>query len=188
MSWIDIVTVISSLSAVAAVVVSIIAIITDAKRSRAVYQLGVSMDFFNRFHEVKMAERRKVASAFLRKRRDIPFDSPEWNDASDVLDFFQVVGTVARSGYLDPKVLYKLLFYWLTHYRNACCDYIEFQQKATPIVWQDMEWLYQQLVICDQQLNAGALSRLSPEQLDEFFTWEMENLASKESRSREGLA
>jgi hypothetical protein len=103
-------------------------------------------------------------------------DDSMWGQVSDVLDFFQVIGTFAKSGYVDTKLLYKLFYYWLSHYWVACDYYIKYTQVLSPMIWTDAEWLYKKLFMYDKRHNKGALNNPNHQKLNDFFRWERDNL------------
>ena len=168
---------VSALAAVAAVVVSVVAIIAESRRSRSAHQVSLILDFYNRFHAEQMARRRKIASLFLLQGRELAPTDTKWNQVSDVLDFFQVLGTFAKSGYVNTELLYKFFYFWLSRYWKACEGHIKLTQESSPMTWDDAMWLYECLHTFDQKNNSGSLSNPTAEQLNAFFQWENGNLA-----------
>ncbi len=169
---------VSALAAVAAVVVSVFAIIAESRRSRSAHQVSLILDFSYRFHAEQLAKRRKIASSFLLQDRELAPTDSTWGQVSDVLDFFQVLGTFAKSGYVNTELLYKFFYFWLSPYWKACEGHIKLTQKSSPMTWGDAKWLYERLYTYDQKNNAGSLSNPTAEQLNAFFQWESVNLAA----------
>jgi hypothetical protein len=168
---------IGPLAAVAAVVVSVVAIIAESRRSRSAHQVSLILEFHNRFHAEQMAKKRKIASLLLLQRREFAPTDTKWGQVSDVLDFFQVLGTFAKSGYVNTELLYKFFYFWLSPYWKACECHIKLTQASSPMTWDDAEWLHERLYAFDQRHNSGSLSDPTAEQLNVFFQWESENLA-----------
>lgn len=170
-------TYISAVAAVAAVVVSIVAVIVESRRSRSAHQVSLALDFYNRFHSEQMGKKRKIASTFLARGRMLSPNDDKWGQTSDVLDFFQILGTFAKSGYVDSGILYRFFYFWLSHYWAACENHIKHVQASSPITWSDAGWLCRSLAAYDKKHNNGALSNPSDEQLTAFFQWEQSNIS-----------
>jgi hypothetical protein len=164
-------------AAVAGVVVSVAALITESRRSRSANQVNVVLDFYNRFHAEQMAQKRKAASSFLLQSRSLAPNDTRWNQVSDVLDFFQILGTFAKAGYVSTELMYKFFFFWLSPYWKASDGHIKLTQASSPMTWADAEWLHGRLCDFDQRKNFRLLSNPTSAQLDVFFRWETQNLA-----------
>jgi hypothetical protein len=166
---------ISALAAVIGVVVSMIAITVESWRSRSAHQVSLILDFNNRFNDEWMVKKRKIASEFLLHNPQTAPTGNEWGQVSDVLDFFQTLGTFAKSGYVSTELLYKFFYFWFSRYWKACESHVKQTQLSSPITWSDAEWLYQCLYAYDQKHNTGALNNPDSEQLNDFFKWEIDN-------------
>lgn len=163
-------------AAVAGVIVSILVAVNEGKRSRSAHHADMVMNLNDRFNDAQMKKKRLFASEFLLENRGVRIDDPRWGQVSDVIDFFQILGTFVKAGNVSHELIYKFFYYWLSHYWTACSAYIEHTRKNSPITWNDAEWLYQELRAFDLKENVGSLSRLSAKQFDDFFKWELENL------------
>lgn len=164
---------------VSGVVISIAALIIETRRSRAAHQVDLILNFENRFLAEDMQKKRRMASEFLKNYRSLDPGDARWGKVSDVVDFFQTLGTFAKSGHVNIELIYKFFYYWLSHYWSACQAYIEKTRSQSSITWEDAAWLHARLRAYDRRHNAGALSNINSAQLDSFFEWELENLASQ---------
>jgi hypothetical protein len=130
----------------------------------------------DRFASETMVERRIHAAKFL--TTPPPLDDKRWDEINDVLDFFQVVGTITRLGHLRHELTYKWFSYWLLHYFEGCQDYIKKMRLGSEITWGDFVWLHEAMTKYDQAHNGGAYCNLSSESVKEFFDWEIRVLTA----------
>ncbi|HEY7655218.1 MAG TPA: hypothetical protein VH881_00010 [Burkholderiales bacterium] len=125
-----------------------------------------------------MTKTRKTASSFLLQGHEVPPADVRWGQVSDVLDFFQILGTFAKAGHVNTELLYKFFYYWLSNYWKACEGHVKVTQLSSPMTWGDAKWLYESLRAFDQRNNFGLLSDPSSEKMSVFFQWEYENLSA----------
>jgi hypothetical protein len=143
---------------------------TERQQTREMFEVDVILKLEDRFGDLILVQRRLHAASFLRSPP--PNDDPRWDDLNDLIDFFQVVGTITKLNHLRIELTYKWFSYWLLHYYAACKDYISAQRESSPVIWKDLVDLYSQMIEFDKKNNNGHLSNLTEEDLQKFLVWE----------------
>ena len=134
------------------------------------------MKFEDQFFGKRMrAARLAVATLFLFSNSyslKIEDDETEekWEDLSDIFDFFQGLGTIVASEAIPTDMAYKSFYYWMKFYFEAGKNYIEYQQKYSPITWADACYLYKECKKNDSK------KEITNEDFKQFFEWEIRNL------------
>jgi len=166
---------IASVSTAAAVIVAIAALILENRRSRAINEIQILMELDKDFRTDRFLQKRNLVSSFLVKSQSAKPDvkAGDWDVVSDVLDFYQGLGTIVRYGHIRIELAYKFYFFWFSRYWEACRLYVEHFQSISPMTLKDASWLHAKLLTFDKRRNEGALGSPSPEVLREFFLWEM---------------
>lgn len=174
---------VSEIIAIIAILVTIILNIKESKRTRSTNQVSLIIDLYNRFHSDIMFEKRIRASEFLLTNRcDVPIEDERWSVVSDILDFFQILGTLAKSGHINKALLHNLFFYWQSNYWKACEKYIVKAQVESPATWGNGDWLYKKLTNFDEKMNKShfiVTDMNADKKLDDFFKFEISNLKQK---------
>jgi hypothetical protein len=105
--------------------------ISDAPR--AVYAVDRPTARFEAsfFGQEKREQRSKAAQAMLGQ-------PPEFQEAEDILDFFETIALLQRRGALDRYMLWHTFYYRVNHYDEAAKEHIEERRSSEPTVWQDI--------------------------------------------------
>ena len=144
--------------AVLALLTTIIIQILETRKSRATRVVDLILGLEDRFQSPSLIEQRRAAARFLLQYNDVedgrslPPDDPKWEDMDDIIDFFQTLGTMTKTGHLSKELVYKFFFPWLRVYWSGADSYIKSVRKD-PVVWADAEWLYQTVVQLEKKLN-----------------------------------
>jgi hypothetical protein len=147
--------------------------------SRKLFEINLVTKLEDRFDSERMIAKRRYAAEFLLKNPTV--DDPRWDKVSDLLDFFQVVGTLTRGENINKELTYKWFFYWFSHYYTACKEYIKKQRgDDETIAWKDLVDLYKDLEAYDKEINNGKLSNPDKTALEDFFKWELDSLKAHE--------
>jgi len=85
----------------------------------------------NFFGPEKREQRAKAAVGMLRQ-------PPEFQEAEDILDFFETIALLSRRGALDRYMLWHTFYYWIDRYYEATKGHIEERRRGEPTVWQDI--------------------------------------------------
>lgn len=185
---------IASTSTALGLIVTIVALVVESRRTRAINEIQLLNTYDAEFREASMCAKRRAAAQFLlgvlpgANRTDLPAADRAWDVVSDVLDFFQGIGTAARHGHIRDELVYKFCFYWFANYWSVCKPYVGLHQSRSRITWADAAWLYERLEKYDRKQNAGSLSRLTAEQQQDFFRWEAENTCREPGNARSGVS
>lgn len=163
---------ITTWATVIGVISSILAVIHESRRSRESREVDLVLNFESRFLDERMTRHRTAAAKFLQSERRLDPHQPQWETVSEVIDFFQVLGTCARIGHVKIELVYKFFYYWLSNYWIASMPFIKRTRGNSSITWDDAQWLYDKLKAFDLKKNSGALSAPSDDDLDKFFSWE----------------
>lgn len=148
--------------------------------SKAAIQAGILLSFTQQFYGKRMRQSRVIAAKFLLTQRNLPVNSDnikEWDVVSDLLDFFFDIAYFTKVESLPKEVVYKNYFYWLSFYYPACQEYIKYYQSEAPAYLKEVDWLYVELAQIDSFSNKGAYSNHSDKDYNEFFEWEIDNMA-----------
>lgn len=147
----------------------------ELRLSRAARHTDLMLKFEERFEGDEMKAKRQAASKFLLEHRlDTPVEDPKWHEVDDVLDFFEVIGTLVKQGDEDPTLAYSFFHYWLSHYWLSCRSYVEAIQQAAPVQWEEATWLFEKLHKIELEKNKGKHANPTPEELALFFKEETE--------------
>ena len=137
----------NAIISVTAVITSITAIysIRDESR-RSTYNLGVNLLFKlnDIFNSPDFIRKRKKAAKFLLKKPDLN----KWDcvEVEDVLDFFEMIGSLTRKRVIDKTLAWEFYVYWLDFYYIITKEYIEYCNVDNPGTWEDLVWLYKKFV------------------------------------------
>lgn len=175
---------ITAISGVVAIVVSVCTLIWQTYQARSVHQVGLMLDMLATFNEEKLCKKRSTAAQFLSVHASCAPDDPKWDVVSDVIDFFQVVGTLGKAGYVDRSLIHNFFYFWLSHYYPLCEKHIRYVRNKSPITWGNACWLYLAMKSYDVRHNNGALSSHSSDEHLVFLTWEMSNTCDDPTEKR----
>jgi hypothetical protein len=146
--------------------------------ARKLFEITIITKLEDKFESEKMIAKRRYAAEFLLTNPTI--DDPRWDNISDLIDFFQVIGTITIKNEIDHELPYKWFYYWLSNYYIACKGYIEKARQSSPITWGDFVKLYEKLKQYDNECNEGKLSNFSKEEIEGFLKWELNSLKAHE--------
>lgn len=166
---------IASASTALAVIVAIISFIFESRRSRAINEIQLLTGLDQQFCSAGFCKKRRLAAEHLCQTTKTDAVNEDWDVVSDVLDFFQVLGTTVKHGHIRTELVYKYFFYWFSNYWIAGLPYVKYVQQNSRITYGDAHWLYQKLASYDQKHNAGALVNQSENERIEFLQWEVHN-------------
>jgi hypothetical protein len=175
---------VTSISTVAAVVVSIWALIFEERRSRRTSQINVMLDLEQRFFSKEMLVKRSVAAKFLLQIHKNQPTQLKWEQVDGVFDYFETIGSVARTGHADTKLVWSFFYYWISYYFTACNSYISSSRKTNPGLWGDANWLYNRLKTYDLKNSAGAHTNPSSDMIQEFLVSEIDLILQIELPNR----
>lgn len=117
--------------------IAVVAIWKESRRSRFALQIDTLLKLDDKFSSAPMLELRSAtAHEFLNKTYD---------NASNVLDFFDFVGLLTNRGALEPTMVWHDFFYWVRGYWFATRDHIPNVQSRDPTIWSDFVTLYSKL-------------------------------------------
>ena len=135
---------ITSVTAVVAALIAIYSIRAESRRST--FNLGVNLLFKMNdvFNSSGFVRKRKKAAKFLLKKPDLN----EWDcvEVEDILDFFQMIGSLTRKGVIDKTLAWEFYVYWVDFYYIITKEYIEYCNIDNPGTWEDVVWLYKKFV------------------------------------------
>lgn len=114
------------------VTLSLIAFAYQVRRARFTQSIDLLLRFeASFFGQEKREQRSKAAQGMLRQ-------PPEFQEAEDILDFFETIALLQRRGALDRYMLWHTFYYWVNHYYEAAKEHIEERRRSEPTVWKDI--------------------------------------------------
>jgi len=114
------------------VTLSLIAFAWQVHRARFTQSIDLLLRFeANFFGPEKREQRARAAAGMLR-------EPPEFQEAEDILDFFETIALLCRRKALDRYMLWHTFYYWVDRYYEAAKGYIEEHRRTEPTVWQDI--------------------------------------------------
>lgn len=151
-------TAITAWAAVIASLAAVFSIWVEGRRSRFVHGLDVLMRYTDIYDsEAFRAKRRAVAQALLSDEK-LPRNQAILDTAgADLLDHFQGLGMLLRRGVLDRDMVYSDYSTQVYYFYTALKPYIEREREASQEkeYWEDVDWLYQQLVTVERAGKPG---------------------------------
>src|SRR5574341_417659 len=115
----------------------------EIRWSRATRHIDLMLKFEERFRSDDMKPRRMRAAAFLvSQRASVPLANSAWHQVDDVIDFFQVVGTLVKRGHASQELAHNFFHYWFSHYWLAVQGYVRYIRVESPVTWAEAAWLY----------------------------------------------
>jgi hypothetical protein len=146
----------------------------ELRLTRAARHTDLMLKFEERFEGNEMKLKRKAAASFLLvNRTGLPVDDLMWHKVDDVLDFFEVIGTLVKQGDENPALAYSFFHYWFSHYWVACKKYVEAIQQEAPVQWEEASWLFEKMHAIEIKRNKSRNANPSPDDLEIFFNAEI---------------
>jgi hypothetical protein len=150
----------------------------EIRWSRSTRHIDLMLKFQERFHANGMILKRNRAAAFLLSQRaSAPVHDPAWSQVDDVVDFFQVVGTLVKRGHANQDLAYNFFHYWFSHYWLSVRAYVEYVRAKSPVTWAEAQWLYDKLRAYELKHNRGKRTNLTDADFDRFFAQESSSVA-----------
>jgi hypothetical protein len=89
----------------------------------------------------------------------------------DVLDFFELIGILARRKAINELFVWHSFFYWIHRYYLLSKDYVAAVRREDPTIWEDLIWLHGRLVKLEKKMRHCSEPELvvSDEELNEFI-------------------
>jgi hypothetical protein len=104
----------------------------QVRRARFTQSIDLLLRFeANFFGPEKREQRSKAAAGMLRQ-------PPDFQEAEDILDFFETVALFSRKRALDRYMVWHTFYYWIDRYYEAAKGHIEERRRSEPTVWQDI--------------------------------------------------
>jgi len=130
--------------------VALFAVLYQVKSQRKALGVEILLKLVDTFFKDMKKEERCIAVNVIPDIR-----GGEWHgdkdEVEDVLDFFDFVGALARKGILDKELVWHEFFYWIYGYYDRTQDHIkEYQRTKATVVWEDLSWLYQELIYIER--------------------------------------
>jgi hypothetical protein len=150
----------------------------QVRRARFTQSIDLLLRFeANFFGPEKREQRSKAAVGMLRQ-------SPDFQEAEDILDFFETLALLERKHALDRYMLWHTFYYWINHYYEATKEHIEERRRREPTVWQDIGPFVESLR--KLQMKEAGLSSMeqtmpSVEELESFLKEERSEGKSEKS-------
>jgi hypothetical protein len=114
------------------VTLSLIAFAWQVHRARFTQSIDLLLRFeASFFGPEKREQRAKAAAGMLRQ-------PPEFQEAEDILDFFETIALLSRRRALDRYMVWHTFYYWIDRYYEAAKGHIEERCRREPTVWQDI--------------------------------------------------
>ncbi len=134
---------ISAIMAVISSLIAIYAIVHEFRRSRFSFGMDLLFKITDQFNHPDFTLKRIAAAKFLLKLKD-KTDYYKWicPDLDEILDFFQIVGSLTRRGALDKNIVWEYYSYWVNNYYVASEQYIKLCQQEFPQTYEDIVWLH----------------------------------------------
>lgn len=172
------------LAAIAALISALIALVAlwiQERRARRLLAIELLFKFDDRFHADGFRQVRASAAKALQGKAE------DYSPVDDVLDFFEMMGLLARRKSLDLEMVWSSFFNWLDGYWNAASGYIRDIRSDEQIVWDEAERLYHKLRAVERKKTGCTDSQLiwSREHIDGFLESETSVVNQVESSRRQ---
>jgi hypothetical protein len=154
---------VASVAAVTAIIVSIAGIYFQLRQAHLQHSVDLVLKIDDKFDEERFIKKRKAAAkALLNKTYD---------DADDVLNFFESMGMLVRRGAIDEEMTWNTFYYWIHRYRLAAKVYMEQEQKKSLETWDDFIELDKRMVALEKRKTGGTSTdiEISVEKIKDFL-------------------
>lgn len=108
----------------------------------------------------------------LRKKAIQSIKDKKYGDVDEILDFFETVSLLVKRKALDVEIVWHTFFWWFHRYYKATQGYILKMQVTEPTIWEDLKYLYDQLLTMEKSRNPNFSEELSEADLEEFIEFE----------------
>jgi hypothetical protein len=137
------------------------------------------------YDDEKLREfRRRLAESRLDENECLRFlDVDTYNDADEVLDFFEHVAFLVRKRHLDLYDVWHSFHLWIAIYVSDFKELIEAAQLEDPGTFADLSWIYPKLKKMEKKNKGSGLDR-TPEQIARQYCYDVELSSSPFSKGR----
>jgi hypothetical protein len=94
------------------------------------------------------------------------------NAASEILDHFEVVGTLLDRGVLDKYLVSTNYFYWVYRYWTCLNEVVIKYRQDDATTWEDAELLYNLLCKWEKRYKSRVFPTLTQAELTSFYKYE----------------
>lgn len=159
---------ISGLAASVSALVAITALAIQDRRARALLRIELLFKFDDRFNSESFRQVRAAAASAILD------DAQDWGDVEDVLDFFELMGDMARRRALDLEMVWSTFFYWINGYWCAAATLIRETRSDDATTWSELCYLRERVLRIEQRKTRAEPSDLvwSAEDTKDFLKGE----------------
>jgi hypothetical protein len=163
---------VSACAAVVAALTAIVAIIAEGRRSRFSVGLDAILKLDGMWSDKRMRQARKRAAQALLQDPN----SDQFDDADEVLDFFESLGLLVRRETIDKYLAWHYFYRWIHGYTTLASQYIEEIRKDDFSIWADLVFLHQEVLKVErhQRRCSDEDLKLSQEEKKEFCELEID--------------
>jgi hypothetical protein len=162
---------ISAWAAIITAFVAIIAVWVQERRARFSQGVDLVLKFDEVFESQEFKAKRRAVAGLILKQENL--EKGDTNAIEGLLNHFEMIGLLLRRGLLDKELVSATFFLWLHHYLPALKDYIAAVRRWEPTAWEDVDWLYEQLVPLERQQRNVPEIGPSEQSRKEFFEREL---------------
>jgi len=156
--------------------------ITLQRRQSRLENLERIIEWFD--DEKLRAFRRRLAESRLDERGSLrPLDIETYNDADEVLDFFEHVAFLVRKRHLDLYDVWHSFHLWIAIYVSDFDQLIAAAQGEDPGTFADLTWMYPKLKTMEKKNQGSGLDR-TKQQIAAQYRYDRELGSSPFSKGR----
>ncbi len=126
-----------------AVLVAIISLIVQSRRSKFSLNVDLLLKLDDRFNSEQFKALRKAAAQSIK--------AGTFEDAEEIIDFFEMIGLLVRRRALDVELVWHSFFHWIHHYAFALEHYIALAREKDPTIWEDFVLLREKVVAIEKR-------------------------------------
>jgi hypothetical protein len=170
----EIVPIISSITSISAIIIAVISIYVNGKRNRFALGIELFSKESDRFTSNEFIEKRVNLAKEMKKKYSLKDNNNieylgKCNEKDELIDFFQIMGILAKRKILNIELIHSRFTYWLCHYWLFFEKEIENQKNIDNGIWNDAEWLKKQF----EELNIKKGREISIETIEKFIDYEL---------------
>ncbi len=169
-AWATILAAIAAFFAVGATVRS-----TAKQIDNSRFVLGVDLLFKmdERFNSKGMKRTRSEGARALLDRGE-QLSTARYENADDILDFFETLGLMTRRGALDKEMVWSTFFPWIEVYWLASQEYVKSEMIEELETWKDFKNLYERMVVVEKIKTKKPYMPLTSEEKSKFLHDELD--------------
>jgi len=156
----------TGLATLAIAFTSIFALWYQARKQNLSLSADLILKLDDRFYKDKemLLQRKRAAKSILAGKLD---------NLDEIFDFFELIALLTKKGALDKEMVWNTFYNPIHYYWEAAGTLIKKIRKETPLIWQDLSGLHDQLVEIEKEKDDkhGEIS-LTKEGIRDFFTYE----------------